>query len=529
MNRAERRLGKKGLAAPHTIARLSTLLAPAIALQKEGRLPAAVAAYREALRVEPANPAAWCAVSYMLVQLQSYEEALEAARTAATYNPKLPEAHHNLGVAYMNLGAFPQAMRSYAEAARLSPNNWRHAQNLLLASLYRSDMTVEQTNDLHKTTMARFNVPQRGPVARPDAHERIRVGYLSSDLYQHPVTDILLPVVKRLDPARFEIFFYSHDSFPDHVTESLRRIATKFRSIDNLSDADAAALIRRDNIDVLVSLSGHFNDNRPLVCAHRAAPVQISMHNVVTSGLREMDYFVADRWTLPASARDWFSEEIVCIEPIYMVDGAPELPPIRERVGDGPVFGSFNNPLKISDACLTLWGRILARLPAARLALRYRDAYANQSLRRRILTGVCAAGANPSQVVFYRGTKVSMLEHLDQYNAIDVALDTFPFSGSTTTFQTLVMGVPLVALAGDRMAGRWSESILRTVGRQDYIAATPEEYVELACATTALPLEARAAQRALVVRSSLCDADSYARQVQDMFIELVQRRARAPA
>lgn len=514
---------RKGIASPATAAAIADQLAPAMAFHRTRQFVAAEAAYREILSADPHSADAWCNLSATLGELGRYDEAIDAGKKAIAYNPKIADAHNNLGSAYSRMGEAAAAMAAFAAAAGLAPENWGFTRNMLAASLYRDDYTAADIARLHQKVRRRAAVPHLAPYA---GHERIRVGFLSSDLRSHVVGNLLLPLARRLDPARFELHFYGHDSAYDDVTEDYKRIG-RFMWIDRLTDSEAAHMIRRDEIDILVSLAGHLDRNRAGICAFRAAPVQVSMGDVATSGIAEMDYLIGDSVVIPENAPEWFSERVLRVNPIYVTDGFPAgMPDVRAR-GDSepPIFGCFNNPAKISNACLAAWGEILRRVPAAHLYLSYTSAYENSALRHRVSVAIEAAGAHADQIMF-NTDQASLPEFLDRYNEIDVALDTFPFSGSTTTFHALAMGLPLVTLAGDRMSARWSASMLAACGF-DGACDSSEQYVAGAVRLTSNQRgwrRMREHRRKCVAASTLCAANAYAAKIAETFINLVESR-----
>ncbi len=255
-----------------------------------------------------------------------------------------------------------------------------------------------------------------------------------------------------------------------------------------------------------------------MVCAFRPAPVQISSHDVATSGLAAIDYLVSDSVLTPRGTPERFVERLLRLPRFYLAELPSVLPRILPRKGP-PVFGCFNNPAKASEPVLDLWARLLARLPGSTLVLRYLNWYEAETVRSRVHSALDRAGIDRSRVVF-PAIAPSHLEHLEIYNEIDVALDTFPFSGSTTTFDALVMGVPVVTLPGWSMVSRWSATMLQGVGLESLIAESPEDYLDIAADIVAdrdRLADLRSNLRARFAASPLCDARRRAGQVERLY------------
>lgn len=521
MNRAERRLQKNGQATPEMQQRVAELLLYPMSLHRQGKHEEAATAYRGVLDVEPYCADAWCNYGNVMSELWNYEDSLFASKRAIELNPLIPDAYNNIASVHLRYGDVDSAWPMFQRANYLDPKKWEFARNYLSCALYRDGLSVEKLNLMRQKVMAPFNrTVQRLPARVREKGDRIRIGYLSSDLRDHVVSNILLPVVKRLDKTKFDLCFYSQRIVEDHITSEYRKRADLWTEINDLSDAEAAALIRKDKIDILVSVSGSLDHDRPTICAHRAAPVQISMHDAGPSGLAQMDYLVVSNGVYSERGREWFSEKLWKIDPYYMVDGLgdfPDLPQVRDEIG--PRFGCFNNPIKISHATLAAWRAILERVPNATLTLAYENSFSYAPLYARIQREMGDAGG---RVVFY-DTRSPRSEFLQRYNYVDIALDTFPFNGSTTTFQALAMGCPVVTWRGDHLISRLSAAMLEEADLHGLVCGSVEDYIETAV-RMANNVESywnmRQQTRRYVERSKLCDADAYTKKVEEMFLAL---------
>ena len=521
MNRRDVKLQRKGIMSKEGAILIEELLAPAMRFHKARQFQNAISAYHDALAKEPDCADAWCNISNALGEMGQFEDAAAAAHRALELNPKMPDAHNNLASGFMQMGYAKEAFAEFREAANLKVFDWNFRRNLLAGSLYCDDLDAAAIGKLHKAVAGVFGKPG---IARPKLREarwRTRIGFLSSDLRNHVVSNSLLPLVWALDPSKFDITFIGHDSAHDHISAKYRERADAWVNIDGVVDSVAADRIRAANLDMLVSLAGHLDRNRPTIASWRVAPIQVSMFDIATSGLPAMDYLVADEWTVPVGGQEWFAESVVRVNPIYVAAKPTKFPaPKDERKSDVVMFGCFNNPAKISPSCLRAWAEILGREPRAQLVLGYKTVYAQKMARDRVLAAM--PGIDPSRITFL-AYEAPEPDHLARYHKIDVALDTFPFSGSTTSFHALAMGVPLITLPSDRMAGRWSYSMLQCAHFEAWVASGLVEYINKALTFGGHNAEDRAMQREQLMASPICNIEAYAANLAHALEEIAER------
>ncbi|MBF0094020.1 MAG: tetratricopeptide repeat protein, partial [Alphaproteobacteria bacterium] len=458
--------------------------------------------------------------------LGRFDEAVASYERALALSPDCGGALNNLGGVLQILGRFDDAVACYRSALTANPDDVTAHRNLLAAILYNKGWSEDDRFAEHRR-FAEAHVRDVPPddasfADRVDPDRRLRVGYLSSDLRDHSVARNLLPVIEARDPARSEVFFYAEVGAPDAMSGRFRALADGWRSTVGLDDRAVAGMIRADAIDVLVCLAGRFDDNRPLVAAYRPAPVQVSYYDAATSGLGTMDALLTDRVMTPRGGRERFSERPVRLPTFYVhgpMDDAPDVVPPPMRANGYPTFGCFNSPAKLGDDVLLLWAWVLQRVPAAKLRLKYRNMFASSSLAERVRAVMGAQGVSPDRLLLEGGDDDGF-SHLSLYGGVDIALDPFPFNGSTTTFESLWMGVPVVTLLGTNLMGRWTASMLTAIGRTDLIARTPEAYVDLCARLCADPDrlgEWRRSMRSTVAASPLCDAGGRGRQVDRVY------------
>ena len=356
-----------------------------------------------------------------------------------------------------------------------------------------------------------------------DPGRRLRIGYLSPDFRTHSVAYFMAPVLETFDRGQFDVVAYAHVARPDAVTGRLRSLASEWRDVTALDDAELARLICDDRIDILVELAGFTKDSRLLACTGRPAPIQISYLGYPnTTGLPQVDYRITDHVADPDDADDLHSETLVrlprCFLAFAVPSHAPEIgPPPVLRTGH-VTFGSFNNLAKVNHQVVALWAEVLRAVAGSRLLLKAAGT-GDPASQEHLRGAFGAAGVDPGRIDF-AGYAATAPEHLAAYGEVDIALDTFPYNGTTTTCEALWMGVPVITLAGDRHAGRVGASLLGAIGFRAGIATSPDEYVLTARLLASQPELLAAARRNLrpdMARSPLCDHAGHARALEEAY------------
>lgn len=348
--------------------------------------------------------------------------------------------------------------------------------NALFAAHYQDELTNEELYQLHCGYNKFFAAVQPYPL-RFASHKRLRIAYVSADLHYHPVAYYALCMAEYHDTERFELYYYHAGRENDVITERFKQRADVWRDISALQDAEAAQLIYQDEIDVLIDLSGHTAHNRLGIFAYRPAALQISgIGYFHSTGLQMMDYLLSDSFCDPPEEQAvYFSERILylphthwCYQPLAEMPSVGEAPCLKNGY---ITFGSFNNFSKTTDTMLKVWRDILLKLPQSRLILKSRLfssaeglAYTKVRLQRLEV---------PVERIEFRPANGN---YLNEYNDIDICLDTFPYQGGATTCEALYMGVPVVVLIGKRHGSRFGKSILNNIGCSELLADTLEEY-----------------------------------------------------
>jgi predicted O-linked N-acetylglucosamine transferase (SPINDLY family) len=368
--------------------------------------------------------------------------------------------------------------------------------------------------------------PSAGFRNQPDPERRLKIGYVSPDFRTHSVAYFFEGLLRWHDNKVVETFCYALTPHKDETTERLQQQASVWRDVSTLDDAALVKQARADGIDILVDLAGHTARNRLTVFAARAAPVQMTyLGYPSTTGLSRMDYRLTDERADPPGEEAFHSERLVRLPGCFLC----YQPPLRSpSVAGAPMvhngyitFGSFNNLAKINANVVALWSEILQAVPGSRLLIK------NPSLtdgvtaeRYRAMFDTHGISSDRTELL---GLVPDPQAHLDTYRRIDIALDTFPYNGTTTTCEALYMGVPVITLAGQAHAGRVGLSILGNLGLDELIARSPDDYVSCAASLATNQeriCDLRNTLRERLLTSAICDADSFARKVEQAFRQI---------
>lgn len=462
-----------------------------------------------------------------------FDRAEQSCRIALQLDPSCVPAHNNLAQALKERGLLAESIAQQRVAIHLSPDGAGLHSNLLLDLNYIPDFDAQECAREHCQWGERYGAAGEKVATHsniPDPGRRLRIGYVSPDFRAHSVAFFIEPLLSAHNRECFEVTCYANMVQPDPMTNRLREIADRWRNVWSLDDNKLVELVRGDGIDILVDLAGHTSGNRLKVFGRKPAPVQVTWLGYPnTSGLREVDYRLTDVWADPPGPSDEMHTEslvrlpngFLCFRPL---DDCCEVsvPPV---IRNGNVtFGCFNNSTKINSKVLDVWGGILTELPDARMLLKSRQLHA-PGLKQRFQEEFARRGIDPDRVELL-GHVNTALEHLALYGQVDIALDSFPYNGTTTTCEALWMGVPVIALAGDRHAGRVGVSLLHSIRLDELIAVSPEDYRRLA---TDLARDRdrladyRATLRTRMRNAPLTDAAGFARDIEAAFRDMWHR------
>ncbi|MBF0588257.1 MAG: tetratricopeptide repeat protein [Magnetococcales bacterium] len=489
----------------------------------------AVPIFQRVLQVRPDDPGPLNSLGHALTELGALDEAIPVLERAIAADPTYPEAHSSLGNALKRVGRLKEAVESYARALTLG-SSYAMVKNLVNALLYVPDMSPDARYELTARHMAAC-LPPGDPPPRPEVPlapgERLRIGYLSSDFRNHPVGHNIYPLLSSHNHEKFEIFAYAELAKEDQHTRKIKQHMDHWRPTRGLTDDQVADMVREDRIHIMVYLAGLFDENRILVAARRPAPVQVSFHNGASTTLETMDYWLTDSVIHPPGETvERFSETLWRLPVFYSyppLEGAPDVGPLPADRNGFITFGSFNNPTKITPPVVALWADILKAVPDARLILKYHKQFKVQALADRFRELFREQGIDPARLTIL-GDNDNRFDHLNHYNQVDIALDPFPFTGATTTFQALWMGVPVVSLMGDGFIGRMAGDILVHTGLPELTVHSEEAYLEVVLELVGdleRMRELREGLREGIIASDICDFVGFTRGVEEGFVGML--------
>ena len=474
--------------------------------------------HQRALSV-PQDPFPWYHLAAVALHRCRFLEAIRFLGETLRRDLSHTEAWIELGNTWKQLGELPRAIVCYRRATQLMPENIRAVDNLLFASLFSDRYTPAEMHRIHQEWGKRYNTAASVTYAATPEDARIRVGYLSPDLREHSVSCFLEPVLSRHDRQRFEVFCYQCNRDEDAVTLRLRGYTDAWRNIADCTDEEAAHVIRQDNIHILVDLAGHTAGNRlPLLALHPALVQVTWLGYPHSTGLEAIECRISDAVTDPPGHTEWWHTEklvrlpapFLCYQPPCNAPAVVVLSPCSQR--NQVTFACFNRIDKISPTTLSLWRSILEQLPTARLLLKS-EVFADPDAAEHFIT---RSGLPKKQLELLVRTP-DRGSHLALCNQVDIALDSFPYNGTTTTCEALWMGLPVVTLAGQHHAARVGKVLLETVGLGDLVAESGEEYVQLAVDLAGDHTRRtilRQELRETVASSALCDGEYFTRQLE---------------
>lgn len=534
-------------------------------LVNQGRHKEAAEVLLEMLALNPDSPEANVNLGVALMGLKKYELAIERLHRAGEVDPRNVSIRVNLSNIYCTVGQPSQAEIEARMGLEIDPDNaklllclanavqalgrfeesvalqrrlvelrpdWLGPwSNLLLGLNYLQDVTPEALCEEHRR-FGRMFTPR--PVRTPEFFERdpmpgrrLRIGYVSPDFRSHVVGMFVEPILVAHDRSRFEIYCYFTSPNGDARTTRFRDLADIWRDVAGLSDDEMEALMLDDRLDIVVDLAGHTGGNRLPVFARRVAPVQVTWLGYPNgTGLETMDWRISDDKADPAPEADaHYVERLARLPDTFIVyEPPPDTPATKPLPYDSNgfiTFGAFNNYQKVTDEALHVWKAILERVPGSRLvakSMAMGDPVLQESVRRRFE----AIGFDLSRVELQSPVR-DTLANLDAIGNVDIALDTFPYNGTTTTCELLWMGVPVITVAGNRHASRVGVSLLKTVGLDDCIGSDTADYVERAVRLASDPdrlQTLRQGLRARAAASPLGDVPRFVRTLEKAYGEM---------
>lgn len=439
-----------------------------------------------AIRLGPGNPQHYSRLAVVLRTVRKYDAAIRCCERALTLDPTHQDTHNVLGVLSQETGRPDIAEASYRRVLALNPSANRVHSNLLFLLTHQGTLSpdalfrehVEFGKQLARQVQGVRRVPLNN--AR-DPQRPLRVGFVSGDLRTHAMIHFIEPIWRHLDREMHAIHVYHTGEVEDQATKRVAELAQVWRRVRGLDAARLRDRIVEDGVDILFDLSGHTDANRLLTFAMRAAPVQVSwLGYPATTGVAEMDYYLIDRHAAAPGVLDaQFTEKLVYLPASFTFQPHPESPEVNAApaLTNGHItFGSFNRYSKISDAVLALWARVLTRVPDAKMLMGHIPEESVSELQERF----ARFGVSADRIVLR--PRAGMRTYLGYHHEVDIVLDTFPYTGGTTSCHSLWMGVPILSLAGETRTSRQTASVLGVAGLQQWVCTSQDELVEKAVA-----------------------------------------------
>lgn len=530
-------------------------------LQKQGKLEQAELAYQKAIKLDENQSSSYCSLAALKMHYGEFDKAKIYAKKALSLNPVCSESYNNLGNALKETGKLLEAKSCFEKALEINPQSalsFNNLGNLLhqigeyenACSCFENALSL---SDFYPEAYSNLLFAQNFIVTDKRTHtaksygdylkkhtkfkfenyhsknELIRVGFVSGDFRNHSVSRFLLELIPNIQQQPFELFAYSNYFIEDEVTERLKPFFTEWRSIFGIVDEEAAQLIHNDKIDILIDLSGHTGLNRLPIFSYKPAPIQISwLGYFASTGLEEIDYILVDEIGVPKEKQIEFTEKLYYLPETRLCFSKPDnAPPISNLPclnSDRFTFGCFQHLSKVNSDVLNTWAEILAKNSNA--YLRWQCMQFNDfDLVEKTKNWLEEIGIDLDRVILL--PSVSRETYLASYSEVDLVLDTFPYTGGTTTCEALWMGVPTLTIAGNDLLSRQGASLLSSVGLKSFIVNSQEEYILKSNQISRNPLEltmSRTNIREKLIHSPLFNSQKFSENFCKALLEIFDNK-----
>lgn len=463
-----------------------------------------------------------------LAKAHAYAGDLQTAETILKSLPASALVYRTLALCYREFGRVIDVVTILERLLDFDPGDLRAHESLLMMRQYLPGEEEAALVDLARDYGRRLQPDESSTRPAAQAAKRLRIGFVSADLRQHSVGYFMLPLLQNLDRSIVEVFVYDNNDSPDDMSAQMREWVDDWRYIDSLNDAQAEALVREDKIQILIDLSGLTQGNRLGLFARQPAPFQVTwLGYPATTGVPQIDFRLTDHHTDPVGMTEQhYTEKLWRLPNLFSVYMPPqEAPPVAPLplLENGVVtFGSFNNFNKLNHEVLQLWAQLLNRIEGARLVIKAK-ALKQLHTCEQVSRVFEQAGVDTGRLTLL-SQDASLAAHLARYGDIDVALDCFPYSGTTTTCEALWMGVPVLTLAGRTHRSRVGLAQLQALGLTEWVAASREEYLAQAAAAaedSEMLQNLRSTLREKLRGSRLTDAKGFAEDFVQAMQDLV--------
>lgn len=501
------------------------------ALNKQRQFEKAIVSYQKAIDLNPGNADAYNNIGTIHSILRNQDEAEKCFLQAIQLNPEFSKPHKNLSYIYANRGLLDKTMEELDKALAIEPD-YPHAQSNRLFYMNYTGSNQLTLYDKHRqwgnACMQKYEVQTKWS-NNTDPERPLKIGYVSHDFFTHSVAYFLEPILQNYSKKNFKIYCYANVEKPDKITERFQSITDEWRDVYTLADEKIRQLILQDEIDILIDLSGHTGNKSPTLFAMKPAPLQLTYLGYPnTTGLPTIDYRITDEWADPDNQDALHTEKLLRLKTGFLcyrpLDDAPDIGEPPAIINDHITFGSFNNLLKVNNNVIAIWSRILLENKNSRLILKCRT-LDDKKARDVIIGRFLQHGIDKERLNLISWVDDTE-DHLALYNKIDIALDPFPYNGTTTSCEALWMGVPIITLKGGKHASRVSYSILHQLGLDTLAADTEESYCQLAQELAANKEQLtlyRKSMRELMKKSPLCDEINFTKEIEKHYRSVWQQ------
>lgn len=498
-------------------------------LAQQGKFIVAEKHYQKAIDYGLKTPEVFNNIGNVLKDLGKLSEATSSYRIALSINPQMYEALNGLGNVLLAQGFLDDAIRYYREALNVRPFSAAAFSNLLLTMNYHHKLSPLDIFNTHKSYGEIFDSPISNNLTIKKS-KKIKIGYVSADFRRHSVSYFLLPIFQCHDKKKFEVYCYSDVLIPDEYTKFFKNLSDVWIDTYTMHDNQLYERIVYDDIDILIDLAGHSAYNRLPVFAKKPSPIQITYLGYPnTTGLTSMDYRIVDSYTDPEGLTDGFNtEKLIRLKDCFLCfcpdENKPECldPPI---IKNGYVtFGSLNNLSKVNDFTIDLWSDVLLQIRDSRIIIKSK-ALSDDAVKTRLKNRFIKNGIEEDRVLLMGYVK-GFYNHLEIYNLFDISLDTFPYNGTTTTFESILMGTPVVTLVGNTHCSRVGFSILKNLQCDELIATKYDDFLTI-CKTISSDISMlnnyKQGLRERLLRSILTDKSKFVSNFEKTLINIYNR------
>ena len=496
-----------------------------IKLHRNDNKEEALKEYKKALELNPKNYQILRAIAQIQLDTGLIDLAEETINKILLINNNNQYALNLLTLCYLNqlkLNEAEKISKKIIEYKKYNIEENIAHRNLILIQIYKDDYNQDLLLLKIKEFLTVFGNKEKitNKIEFKKKNKKIKIGFVSSDFRKHSINNVIHSLFLYKNKKKFEFCCYSSTNNEDKITDWYKKISNSWKNITYLNDKQASELIISDNIDILIFIGGLTGTNRYLLSTYRSAKKQISFHPVSSSGIKELDYWITDSVLNPINIKEKISEKVIRMEHLFNFT-KPEnnyLPKINElpmKKNNFISFSSFSNPMKLSLKSLELWLEVLKNFQGSKLYLKFFNFLDNRNIQNTIYNFLEKNNIQKERIIFIN--KKFKKTYLEYYNDIDIALDTFPYSGATTSFGAICMGVPVYTLTGKNYISRQSASVLTSAGLSDWIVHDKNDYIKTLkkLANLKKVSKLRLNLRKQVAESPLCNGVKFAKNFED--------------